>query len=81
MEAARSGSMDVMLYLQRCRVFTRVPLVLTPMLKIAGARNRLAAAVWLRQQGAEWPLFLFHGDWSDEVLVWARVAGYTTPLL
>jgi hypothetical protein len=56
---------------------------LTDMLQAAGAYKRLAAAQWLRQQGAEWPdslTYYWRGRckrWKGEVLAWARAQGCT----
>jgi hypothetical protein len=63
--------------------------LMTDMLNNAGASNKLAAAKWLRQQGAEWPDRLHDSDyayssnkgiWSGEVLQWARDEGCTSPI-
>jgi hypothetical protein len=53
----------------------------TNMLKSAGARNHLAAAQWLRTQGAQWPAVLsdYSRPWQGEVLAWARAEGCTAP--
>eukprot|EP00953_Heterococcus_sp_UTEX-ZZ885_P042253 21482-Heterococcus_DN1.PRE.3 len=62
--------------------------VLSSMLNAAGAHDNLAAAKWLRQQGAEWPDVIryfyvnsFDGytEWSGEALAWARAEGCTSP--
>jgi hypothetical protein len=67
---------------------------LTRLLNVAGAFNQLAAAQWLRQQGAEWPDLLqyryeaLHApgfvssaatSWRNETLAWARAEGCTSP--
>jgi hypothetical protein len=83
-EAALGGSVEVMLYIQQQfgrRGIVTPSALLTEMLNIAGANNRLAAAVWLRQQGAEWPSVLkYYGRlWSGETLAWARSQGCTSP--
>jgi hypothetical protein len=79
--AAQSGSVEVLVYLQQQRQgasFTTDQL--TEMLNIAGAHNKLAAAQWLKQQGAEWPAVLSYGEpWSGDVLSWARAEGCTAP--
>jgi hypothetical protein len=87
--AAHGGSTHVLAYLWH------QPLVhlqlgaqpLTAMLNAAGANNKLAAAQWLRQQGAEWPAVLQYAytvgqlkQWRGSVLEWARTAGCTSPL-
>jgi hypothetical protein len=78
--AAQGGSIDVMVYLQQQGiVFTAG--VLTEMLSYAGAYNHLAAAKWLRAQGAEWPAMLCWGHQRlAEILEWARAEGCTSPL-
>jgi hypothetical protein len=60
---------------------------LTLVLNCAGANNTsLAAAQWLRQQGAEWPAELYSdhedgpGPWYGETLEWARAEGCTAPV-
>jgi hypothetical protein len=52
----------------------------------AGAYNKLLAAQWLRQHGAEWPTLLQYQYafceariWSDDVIAWARAEGCTAP--
>jgi hypothetical protein len=55
---------------------------LTAMLNAAGSHGHLAAAQWLRQQGAAWPAVLrVNRDywWSGAVLAWARAEGCTSP--
>jgi Ankyrin repeats (3 copies) len=79
--AARGGSVDVLTCLQQQGLLTSIPL-LTDMLDIAARNNKLAAAKWLRDQGAEWPdAFDRWRPWSDEVLAWARTEGCTTSLI
>jgi hypothetical protein len=58
--------------------------LLSSLLEWAGSVSRLSVAVWLRQQGADWPSFLCthdreHGDtpWPDEAVKWARAEGCT----
>jgi hypothetical protein len=79
---AEGGSIDAMLYLQQQGiVFTAE--MLTEMLNTASAHSKLAAAQWLRQQGAEWPAVLHWSealfddplDWSGDTLAWARAEG------
>jgi hypothetical protein len=55
--------------------------VLTSALNYAGAKNKLAAAQLLKQQGAEWPAVLYCSgvSWSGESLAWARAEGCTAP--
>jgi hypothetical protein len=80
--AAISGSVDVMEYLQQQGVGC-TPEALTDMLYAAGAFDKLAAAQWLRQQGAEWPAVLHSlvSCWSGEILAWARGEGCTSRTL
>jgi hypothetical protein len=58
---------------------------LTQVLNAAGTFGQLAAAKWLRQQGADWPVLLEYRsstgtiDWAPETLAWARAEGCTSP--
>eukprot|EP00953_Heterococcus_sp_UTEX-ZZ885_P017915 10021-Heterococcus_DN1.PRE.1 len=60
--------------------------VLIAMLLSAGASSKVAAAKWLRQQGAEWPPVLsitmdsMMYNWQGDVLQWARAEGCTSPI-
>jgi hypothetical protein len=60
--------------------------LLSKMLAAAGSKNHLAAAQWLRAQGAAWPAILQHrlGDvqqqWQGVALDWARAEGCTSPV-
>jgi hypothetical protein len=57
-DAARHGSVEILTYLQQHQQSERVvwsAAMLTEMLHCAGRWDKLAAAQWLRQQGAEWP--------------------------
>jgi hypothetical protein len=58
-KAAEGGSVGVMIYLVQAGIEFGAEL-LTAMLNIAGACNKLAAAQWLRLQGAEWPPVLMY---------------------
>eukprot|EP00953_Heterococcus_sp_UTEX-ZZ885_P031708 16610-Heterococcus_DN1.PRE.12 len=80
--AAEGGSIEVMTYLQEQGVHAS-PSKLREMLSAAGANEQLAAAQWLRQQGAEWPAVLrMDGtSWQKDVLKWARAAGCTSPTI
>jgi hypothetical protein len=51
--------------------------MLTGLLQLAGGSSKLAAAKWLRQQGAEWPPVLQR--WPAEMLAWATAEGCTSP--
>jgi hypothetical protein len=79
--AASGGSIPILQYILEQRMlrdeFTQAEL-LSAMLARAGASSKLAAAKWLRQQGAEWPAIAAH--WTGEVLEWARAEGYVLPL-
>ena len=80
LSAAQGGSLAVMTYLQEQGVLSTAA-VLVEMLNVAGAYNNIAAADWLRQQGAEWPAVLHYGrqPWSGDALLWARAEGCTSP--
>jgi hypothetical protein len=80
MEAARGGSVAVLEYLREQELLTSVAM-LTDMLSKAGAFEGLAAAQWLKEQGAEWPTEFVHGQWYGAVLAWARAEGCTTPVV
>jgi hypothetical protein len=77
--AARCGSVDIMLYMQQQGAQWSDQL-LTQM-NTAGAFRHLAAAQWLRQQGAQWPpvLRLCDKRWGRDVITWARQQGRTAP--
>jgi hypothetical protein len=77
--AGRSGSIEIMIYLQQQGIIFR-PAILTLMLRGAGAYSMLAGAQCLRQQGAEWPARLQYANirWSGETLAWARAEGCTS---
>jgi hypothetical protein len=58
------------------------------LLNVAGTNKQLAAAQWLRAQGAAWPEFLKYQYqskrglryWEGATLAWARSEGCTSPL-
>jgi hypothetical protein len=79
--AASSGSVDILAYLQQAGELLQAA-DLTAALAAAGAYGRRAAAVWLRQQGAEWPAVLQYQtvQWSLEAVAWARAEGCTSAL-
>jgi hypothetical protein len=55
---------------------------LTRLLRTAASNSNLAAAQWLRHQGAAWPKKLVSDDgkaWPGESLAWARAQGYISP--
>jgi hypothetical protein len=82
--AAEGGSVDMMLYLRQAGIEFDAEL-LKAMLNVAGAYNKLAAAQWLRQQGAEWPPVLLYRcyntdlRWQGDTLQWAREEGCDPP--
>jgi hypothetical protein len=79
--AAKGGSVAVLKLLQPWRSTAFTPHNLTHMLNIAGACNQLAAAKWLRAQGAERPEQLYWHDaqqWSEDAVAWARAEGCTS---
>jgi hypothetical protein len=78
--AAQGGSVELLVYLQGQRLLATAA-QLTNVLNIAGAYSQLAAAQWLRQQGAQWPAVLRCGkykQWQGDVLAWARAEGCTS---
>jgi hypothetical protein len=78
--AARGGSVDVLTHLQQ-QGWLASSALLADMLNMAAYCNKLAAAQWLREQGAEWPVaFDRWRPWSAEVLAWALDEGCTKPL-
>jgi hypothetical protein len=78
--AAQGGSIEIMQYLQQQGTVYTADL-LTGMLNIAGVHNKLAAAQWLREQGAEWPAKLQYVEtvWPADMIAWARAQGCTAP--
>jgi hypothetical protein len=85
--AARGGSAAVMAYMvqqQQHLSAAAQAALLTMMLAAAGAHSQLAAAQWLRAQGAAWPAVLqstYGGQqqWQGAVLAWARAEGCVSP--
>jgi hypothetical protein len=80
--AAQGGSVDMLAYLQEQRLLATAA-QLTNVLNIAGAHSQLAAAQWLRQQGAQWPTVLRCGrlkQWQGDVLTWATAEGCDAPV-
>jgi hypothetical protein len=75
-QAAKGGHIEVMQYLLY-DLAVATPDMLQEMLNAAGAWEQLAAAQWLRQQGADWPASLqYRGTlWNDACLIWARQQG------
>jgi hypothetical protein len=74
--AAAGGSMQVLMYVQQQGFMSHARL-LADMLNDAAVFHHLAAAKWLREQGAEWPTAVRRCPWSGETLEWARAEGYT----
>jgi hypothetical protein len=78
--AAKSGHTAILTFMQSVEPAASAE-QLTEMLNAAGSGTHLAAAQWLRQQGAEWPAVLEH--WgrvcSGDALQWARDEGCTSP--
>jgi hypothetical protein len=79
--AARCGSTAILAYITEQEGETDAEL-LTRALNSAGAHNKLQAAQWLRQHGAQWPAELKDTgmQWRDDVLAWARAEGCTSPI-
>jgi hypothetical protein len=79
--AAAGGRINVMQYMQQQDDVEISAAALTDMLNAAGANSKLAAAQWLRQQGAQWPpvLLSIAEPWKGESLAWARAEGCTSP--
>jgi hypothetical protein len=69
MGAAYGGSIEVLAHLQQQGLLTEV-------LDHAAFSNKLDAAKWLREQGAEWPIESSWSSWSNEVLKWATAEGF-----
>jgi hypothetical protein len=74
--AAERGSIAMLEYIQQEGILATAA-QLTDMLNIAGAADKLAAAQWLRERGAEWPQMLKHKAkyWRGRSLAWARQQG------
>eukprot|EP00953_Heterococcus_sp_UTEX-ZZ885_P020372 11403-Heterococcus_DN1.PRE.1 len=78
--AAHHGSVDTLQYLLQLPDQPEwTPQLWTSLLHIAGLNQQLAAAQWLRQQGAEWPAVLgasHEQRWRGEALRWAFCEGW-----
>jgi hypothetical protein len=72
--AVQGGSVEVLVYLQHLGVLTTVE-TLTDSLNMAAVGNKLDAAKWLREQGADWPAGFSKYPLQNEVLEWARAEG------
>jgi hypothetical protein len=79
LSAGEGGSIEVLTYMQQQGMLTS-PALLTEMLDIAAVFDKLAAAQWLREQGAQWP-DAFRHYLSAEALVWARAEGCTAIII
>jgi hypothetical protein len=76
--AGESGNIEVLSYLQQQGLLTRTE-HLTDALEFAGGHGQLAAAQWLRAQGADWPTGSVCSMWLGDVLEWATANGFTMP--
>jgi hypothetical protein len=83
--AGESGSIAIFAYLQQLGLLTHTTALQYTLLH-SGAYKHLAAAQWLRQQGAPWPAALYIRNyfnqrlaWHGEVLAWARAEGCDSP--
>jgi hypothetical protein len=76
--AAIGGCVEVLTYLQQQGILTCTA-ALTDLLDLTGSSNKLAAAQWLREQGAGWPTTYDHHPWSGAVLEWAIGEGFIPP--
>jgi hypothetical protein len=82
-QAASYGRVDILQYLLQLPDQPQSSTAqLTAQLNGAAVNEQLAAAKWLRQQGAEWPEVLVKDGikWRGELLQWARRAGCTSAL-
>jgi hypothetical protein len=81
--ATFANGVQVLAYLLQAGLLSAA--LLTQLLDTAGRAGNLAAAQWLRQQGAEWPAMLErwydYDQLDDEIttLAWARAEGCTAP--
>jgi hypothetical protein len=83
--AAMCSSVEILDYLLQQDMLTEggaLAEALTEALAAAGVHDSLAAAVWLRQHGAEWPADLRYNTvpWSRAMVAWARAEGCTAPV-
>jgi hypothetical protein len=80
--AARYGHVSILSLFKTQRLLPAAQ-QLSPSLQAAGAHGQLAAAQWLMQQGAAWPVILRSSgvQWSGESLAWARAEGCSAPTL
>jgi hypothetical protein len=93
-EAALNDAVDVLQYLHEQLPPATVLAYSSALLNAAGSNKALAAAQWLRQQGADWPAVLSFEDttgggdegeavvtrvWEGAALAWAREQGCASP--
>jgi hypothetical protein len=71
------GSVKVLMYLQQAGILSAA--LLSRTLDGAAIRNKLAAARWLREQGAQWPSASDWFSWSSDAQAWSIAEGYTAP--
>jgi Ankyrin repeats (many copies) len=76
--AVTSGSVEMLVLLQQQGLLATAA-ELTAALLCAGQYNMLAAAKWLREQGAEWPTLYNEQDWHGEAVEWAIAEGFVPP--
>jgi hypothetical protein len=77
--AAEGGSVEALQFLQEQGIVPNAGM-LAQMLNVAGAHNKLAAAKWMRAQGAQWPTMLVWCTvWPSSAVEWARAEGCTSP--
>jgi hypothetical protein len=75
--AVNCYKVEALAYLQELRLLNCTE-TLAELLNDAAACNKLAAAKWLREQGAERPTAPKWQQWSAEVFEWARAEGCPT---
>jgi hypothetical protein len=78
MTAAQGTKKALLEYLQQLGLLSSAA-VLTEMLYRTAWYHNLAAAKWLRQQGAEWPAVYTGIPWEGRFLEWAISEGFTPP--
>jgi hypothetical protein len=76
---AVSGSVEVLECLQQQGFLISTALI-SQMLDMAACHNKLAAAQWLKEHGAERPTAFGLRDGLGEVLAWARAKGCATSI-
>jgi hypothetical protein len=78
--AAYYGYLDMVIYLVTHREVMAAD-QWTELLNIAGAREHLDVAKWLKSKGTEWPTVLKYDgyEWFGTILQWARGEGCNAP--